>query len=63
MMKRILLALTLAGALGGGILACNTPAATTTPIGSAPAASTPASSPAGSVETPSESPSAEPSAS
>ena len=64
MTKRILLALTLAGALGGGILACNTPAATTTPVGSgsAPAASTPASSPAGSVETPSESPSESPSA-
>ena len=59
MTKRILLALTLAGALGGGILACNTPAATTTPL-SSPAASTPAAG--GSVETPSESPSESPSA-
>ena len=34
MTKRILLALTLAASLGGAVLACNTPAATTTPISS-----------------------------
>ena len=55
MTKRILLALTLAASLGGAVLACNTPAATTTPI-----SSTPAESPS---ELPSESPSAMPSAS
>jgi hypothetical protein len=44
MMKRILLALMLAGSIGGAVAACNTPAATTTPASLAPAASTPAES-------------------
>ena len=58
MIKRILLALSLAASLGGAVLACNTPAATTTPTTGAPsvpAASTPAASDAA--------PSVEPSAS
>jgi hypothetical protein len=74
MMKRMLLALALAASLGGAVVACNTPAATTNPISSpaAPAASTPAesapaeSAPAASTPAesmPAESPSAEPSAS
>jgi hypothetical protein len=58
MMKRILLALTLAASLGGAVVACNTPAATTTPVSSTtPESSAPAES------LPAESPSAEPSAS
>jgi hypothetical protein len=47
MIKRILLALGLAASLGGAVLACNTPAATTTPTTvapSVPAASAPAAS-------------------
>ena len=47
MIKRILLALSLAASLGGAGLACNTPAATTTPTTvapSVPAASAPAAS-------------------
>ncbi len=58
MIKRIALALALAASLGGAVLACNTPAATTTPTTvapSVPAASTPAASDAA--------PSVEPSAS
>ncbi|HET7703925.1 MAG TPA: hypothetical protein VFK35_11040 [Candidatus Limnocylindrales bacterium] len=42
MFKRILLALTLAASLGGAVLACNTPAGTTspsTPLSTAPASS------------------------
>jgi hypothetical protein len=52
MIKRILLALALAASLGSAVLACNSPAATGTPVvapstapaASAPAASTPAAS-------------------
>lgn len=36
MFKRILLALALAASLGGGVLACNTPAATTKPTSVSP---------------------------
>jgi hypothetical protein len=43
MMKRILLALMLSGALGGAVVACNNPSATTSPT-LAPAASVPAAS-------------------
>ena len=34
MMKRLLLALALAGSIGGALAACNTPAASTTPASS-----------------------------
>lgn len=37
MFKRILLVLALAVSLGGGVLACNTPAATTSPASVTPA--------------------------
>jgi hypothetical protein len=69
MIKRILLALTLAGALGGAVAACNSPAATTNPSVALPSESTPAgsepaaSAPAASESLPAESPSALPSAS
>ncbi|MEA2549348.1 MAG: hypothetical protein QOI00_631 [Chloroflexota bacterium] len=57
MIKRILLALALAGSLGGAVLACTSPAATGTPAivapSTAPAASSPASSPAASDMLPS----------
>ncbi|MEO5941734.1 MAG: hypothetical protein ABIZ72_11860 [Candidatus Limnocylindrales bacterium] len=46
MFKRILLSLALAASLGGAVLACNTPAGTTTPSVAAPVA--PAASPAAS---------------
>jgi len=66
MMKRLLLALTLAVSLGGAVVACNTPAGTTSPAGaSAPAASDSLSSPAASdsLSSPSDAMSLEPSAS
>jgi hypothetical protein len=46
MIKRILVALALSASLGGAVLACNTPAATTSPTltPTTPAASTPAAS-------------------
>jgi hypothetical protein len=58
MIKRILLALTLAASLGSAVLACNSPAATGTPPATvpstAPAGSTaPASAPAASNALPS----------
>lgn len=60
MFKRILLSLALAASLGGAMVACNTPAGTTSPT-------TPTSSSAPSVDTSSpaasEEPSVEPSAS
>ena len=62
MMKRILVALALAASLGGAVLACNTPAATTAPTvtipSTAPAASTgtePSSPAASDVASPSSS--------
>jgi hypothetical protein len=59
MIKRILLALTLAASLGGAVVACNTPAATTAPVvvpSTAPAESAPAeSAPAASEAAPSSS--------
>jgi hypothetical protein len=65
MIKRILLAIALAASLGGAVVACNTPASTTSPSlaappsveASAPASST-ESSPAASEMAPSEAPSA-----
>lgn len=57
MIKRILLALGLAASLGGAVLACNTPAGTTTP-----ASLTPTTAPVSS-DAPSDMMSAEPSAS
>jgi hypothetical protein len=63
MMKRILLAAALALSLGGAVVACNTPASTTTPT-IAPVASSPAeSAPAASESLPAASESAAPSAS
>ena len=56
MIKRILLALALAASLGGAVVACNTPAATTSPAVVTPSttpASAPASSPAASDVLPS----------
>lgn len=44
MFKRVLLALTLAASLGGVVLACNSPAATSKPASLAPLASSPAAS-------------------
>jgi hypothetical protein len=60
MTKRILLALTLAASLGGAVMACNTPASTTTPVGSTtPVSSAPAeSAPAESMPAESAAPSA-----
>jgi hypothetical protein len=61
MIKRILLALTLAASLGGAVVGCNTPAATTSPAVVAPSTapvSTPAESgPAASDAAPSVAPS------
>lgn len=48
MLKRILLALTLAASLGGAVLACNNPAGTSTPASVIP--TTPAASDNGSSE-------------
>jgi hypothetical protein len=56
MFKRILLALALAASLGGGILACNTPAGSTSPT-LAPSTA-PVSTPAASDAAPSVEPSA-----
>jgi hypothetical protein len=51
MIKRILLALTLAASLGGAVVACNTPASTTAPSVAVP--STPATVPSASDAAPS----------
>ena len=59
MVKRILLALTLAASLGGAVVACNTPAGTANPTIAVP--STEASTPASSDLLPSTEPSMEPS--
>jgi hypothetical protein len=59
MIKRILLTLVLAGAVGGAVAGCNSPTTTTSPAGSAPAASAPAeSAPAASESAPAASESA-----
>jgi hypothetical protein len=66
MMKRLLLALSLAVSIGGAVVACNTPAGTTSPTGattSAPASSDSLSSDSVGSPAASDAMSAEPSAS
>jgi hypothetical protein len=64
MIKRILLTLILAGAVGGAVAGCNSPTTTTSPAASVPAASTPAeSAPAASESAPASSEAPSPSAS